>query len=127
MHWSGAACVTCLRSGPCTDSLLDTAVRPDSLLLHRFVPLENLEEQYASNRKRRRLLYALRRHHTPGSYRGRLDAFCNEVFIACQLFFDRCTPRRMRAHPPWFTAAFLAVCITRIFFALNTICAACAW
>ncbi|KAK9812367.1 hypothetical protein WJX73_005520 [Symbiochloris irregularis] len=75
----------------------------------RFIPLESLEEQYAGNRKRRRLMYALRRHHTPGSYRGRFDAFTNEAFIFFQLVFDRCTPRRMRSHPPWFTCCYLAL------------------
>lgn len=82
---------------------------PEYMSHRRFIPLESLEEQYAGNRKRRRLMYALRRHHTPGSYRGRFDALTNEAFIFFQLIFDRCTPRRMRSHPPWFTCCYLAV------------------
>ena len=77
--------------------------------LCRFVPLDtNLEEAYAGNRKRRRLLYALRRHHSH-SYASLWDRVTNETFIHCQLFFDRCTPRKLRAHLPWACSAYLIV------------------
>ena len=75
----------------------------------RFVPLDtNLEETYAGNRKRRRLLYALRRHHSH-SYANLWDRVANETFIHCQLFFDRCTPQKLRAHLPWACSAYLIV------------------
>ena len=75
----------------------------------RFVPLDtSLEEAYAGNRKRRRLLYALRRHHTH-SYASLWDRLANETFIHCQLLFDRCTPRKLRAHLPWACSAYLIV------------------
>lgn len=47
-------------------------------MLGRFVPLDSLEEAYAGNRKRRRLLYAMRRHQTH-SYSGILDHVANSV------------------------------------------------
>ena len=149
-------------------------VRPSRQpLLGRFVPLDNLEETYAGNRKRRRLLYALRRHHTrsyaswwdhltnsvgalPGTSAlpalarspaglcmrmavvaarssrcscmlrcglsrqglgqaaaGVTLASCNtgwpQVFVHCQLFFDGCTPRRLRSHLPWACSVYVLV------------------
>ena len=38
-----------------------------------------LEERYAKNNKRRRLLYALRRRKSSNSFRNRWDCICNEV------------------------------------------------
>ena len=46
--------------------------------MRRFVPLDNLEEQYSHNRKRRRLLYALRRQISH-SYATPWDHLCNTV------------------------------------------------
>ncbi len=38
-----------------------------------------LEERYAKNNKRRRLLYALRRRKSSNSFRNRWDCICNEA------------------------------------------------
>ena len=75
----------------------------------RFVRLESLEEAYATNKKRRRLAYALRRKQTGSGYKGLWDRIGNDLFIIGEVAFDRCTPRKLHGHAPWWTLVVIAV------------------
>lgn len=79
------------------------------MLDHRFVRLVSLEEAYASNKKRRRLAYALRRKQTGSGYKGLCDRIGNDLFIIGEIAFDRCTPRKLHGHAPWWTLIAFAV------------------
>ncbi len=75
----------------------------------RFVRLESLEEAYATNKKRRRLAYALRRKQSGSGYKGVWDRLSNDLFIIGEVAFDRCTPRKLHGHAPWWTLMLVAV------------------
>ncbi|KAL3143449.1 hypothetical protein ABBQ38_002265 [Trebouxia sp. C0009 RCD-2024] len=77
----------------------------------RFVRLVSLEEAYASNKKRRRLAYALRRKQTGSGYKGLCDRIGNDLFIIGEIAFDRCTPRKLHGHAPWWTLIAFATCL----------------
>ena len=78
-------------------------------MICRFVRLVSLEEAYATNKKRRRLAYALRRKHTGSGYKGLWDRVGNDLFIIGEMAFDRCTPRKLHGHAPWWTLIVIAV------------------
>ena len=80
----------------------------------RFVRLVSLEEAYATNRKRRRLAYALRRKQTGSGYKGLWDRIGNDLFIIGEVAFDRCTPRKLHGHAPWWTLIIIAVSCLRV-------------
>ena len=71
--------------------------------------LESLEEAYATNKKRRRLAYALRRKQSGSGYKGLWDRLSNDLFIIGEVAFDRCTPRKLHGHAPWWTLMLVAV------------------
>ncbi len=71
--------------------------------------LESLEEAYATNKKRRRLAYALRRKQSGSGYKGMWDRLSNDLFIIGEVAFDRCTPRKLYGHAPWWTLMLVAV------------------
>ncbi|KAA6424207.1 MAG: hypothetical protein FRX49_06166 [Trebouxia sp. A1-2] len=77
----------------------------------RFVRLESLEEAYATNKKRRRLAYALRRKQNGSGYKGVWDRLSNDLFIIGEVAFDRCTPRKLHGHAPWWTLMLVATCL----------------
>lgn len=77
----------------------------------RFVRLETLEEAYASNKKRRRLAYALRRKQSGSGFRNLWDRISNDLFIIGEVAFDRCTPRKLHGHAPWWTLMVIATCL----------------
>lgn len=77
--------------------------------VYRFVRLVSLEEAYATNKKRRRLAYALRRKQTGSGYKGLWDRVGNDLFIIGEVAFDRCTPRKLHGHAPWWTLIIIAV------------------
>ena len=93
----------------CADA---TAICPSLLTpckWFRFVRLESLEEAYATNKKRRRLAYALRRKQSGSGYKGVWDRLSNDLFIIGEVAFDRCTPRKLHGHAPWWTLMLVAV------------------
>lgn len=69
--------------------------------------LDSLEEAYASNKKRRRLMHALRRKQA--GYRSVWDRLGNDLFIIGEVAFDRFTPRKLYGHAPWWTLIIVAV------------------
>ncbi|KAL0039710.1 hypothetical protein WJX77_005832 [Trebouxia sp. C0004] len=77
----------------------------------RFVRLESLEEAYATDKKRRRLAYALRRKQNGSGYKGVWDRLSNDLFIIGEVAFDRCTPRKLYGHAPWWTLMLVATCL----------------
>ena len=38
-----------------------------------------------------------------------LTSAAAQVFVHCQLFFDSCTPRKLRAHLPWACSVYILV------------------
>lgn len=52
-------------------------------------------------------MHALRRKQA--GYRSVWDRLGNDLFIIGEVAFDRCTPRKLYAHAPWWTLIVVAV------------------
>ena len=57
-------------------------------------------------------MHALRRKQA--GYRSMWDRMGNDLFIIGEVAFDRCTPRKLYAHAPWWTLIVTTVSLLEL-------------